>query len=79
MPAADAASPTSQPDSVRARSSLAAYGAPDAPVTPRKTFMAYSFGPLEASRKTAILRRFSWPRAANGGIDVFPNCAGFVT
>src|SRR5918997_3546930 len=36
-PAADAVRPISQPASPRARSSLAAYGAPDAPVTPRKT------------------------------------------
>src|SRR3990170_1803139 len=39
IPAEDAVSPTSQPASARARSSRAAYGAPDAPVTPRKTRM----------------------------------------
>src|SRR5581483_5186221 len=36
-PAADAESPTSQPSATRASRSLAAYGAPDAPVIPRKT------------------------------------------
>ena len=53
---ADAQSPTSQPASASASSSRAAYGAPEAPVMPRKTRIgAYVyFAPLEASRKAAI-------------------------
>jgi hypothetical protein len=51
--------PTSQSASVKASRRRAAYGAPDAPVTPREdAHGARSFGcyfpPFEASRKAAI-------------------------
>src|SRR5437763_16177709 len=61
--------PSSQSASVSLSMSRAAYGAPEAPVIPRKmrTGGPY-FGPLEASRKIAILRRSVSPKAANEGI-----------
>src|SRR5919199_6091915 len=49
--------------------SRAAYGAPEAPVIPRKTFIERPyFGPLEASRNAASLRRFASPSGAKTGI-----------
>src|SRR5919199_2968640 len=49
--------------------SRAAYGAPEAPVIPRKTFIERPyFGPLEASRNAASFRRFASPSGAKTGI-----------
>ncbi|HMS88642.1 MAG TPA: class I SAM-dependent methyltransferase, partial [Acidimicrobiales bacterium] len=45
-------SPTSQPAAVRARSAADAYGAPDAPVTPRK--IRFTTGNGRASRLPAV-------------------------
>src|ERR687888_2481556 len=60
--------PSSQPAAPSACASRAAYGAPDAPVMPRKTCTAPYFGPLEASRNVARLRRSRSGREAKLGI-----------
>src|SRR5919199_909523 len=61
--------PSSQSAAVSASTSRAAYGAPEAPVIPRKTRTSGPYlGPLEASRKVASLRRFASPSGAKTGI-----------
>src|SRR5919202_6000570 len=61
--------PSSQFAAPSACTRRAAYGAPDAPVIPRKTFSERPyFGPLEASRNAASLRRFASPSGAKTGI-----------
>src|SRR5437763_6979184 len=61
--------PSSQPAPPSACTSRAAYGAPDAPVMPRKTCTGGPyFGPLEASRNAASLLRFAMPSDAKEGI-----------
>src|SRR5919204_4134593 len=61
--------PSSHPADVSESTSRAAYGAPEAPVMPRKMrIRGLYFGPLEASRKTASLCRFDSPSGAKTGI-----------
>src|SRR5919202_4199207 len=61
--------PSSQFAAPSACTRRAAYGAPDAPVIPRKTCTsAPYFGPLEASRNAASFRRFASPSDEKTGI-----------
>src|SRR3954454_11402378 len=54
MPAPEAQTPTSQPAATRACNSRTAYGAPEAPVIPRKTRTRRAYlTPFDASRNVA--------------------------
>ena len=57
-----------------------AYGAPDAPVIPKKTrILASPYGFFELARNAPTLFRLSWPSRSNWGMTLFPNWLGSAT
>ena len=72
--------PTSQSASARRRSRSDAYGAPEAPVMPRKTCMGTSsLRTLGRFQELPECREILLAEFSNEGITLFPNCDGFAT